>query len=56
LDTALLGDVVLQTGGQMHFFTGSLGLEDNVFRLEQQLVYDVGQVAAAEAVAKLRTR
>jgi len=55
LDTALLGDTVLQTGGQMHVFSGCLGLEDNVYRLEQQLVHDVSQVAAAEAVAKLRT-
>lgn len=32
------------TGGQLHFFTGALSLEDNVVRLEQQLVGCVTQV------------
>ena len=32
------------TGGQLHFFAGALSLEDNVVRLEQQLVGCVAQV------------
>jgi len=55
LDTALLGDAVLLTGGRQHFVTGAMIKEENVFRLEQQLLCDIDQTAASEAVVKLRT-
>lgn len=54
-DTQLLGEVTLATGGQMHLVTGAMAVEDNVLRLEQQLVGDVETVSAAEAVVKVRT-
>ena len=49
------GDVVLQTGGQLHFITGNMEFEDNVLRLEQQLAGDLEQVTAHEAVIKVNT-
>ena len=36
--------VVSHTGGQLHFMSGAMTLEDNVMRLEQQLVGDLEQV------------
>jgi hypothetical protein len=54
-DTALLGDAVLMTGGRQHLVTGAMIREENVYRLEQQLLCDIDQAAASEAVVKLRT-
>jgi len=54
-DTALIGEITTLTGGQLHFFAGALSLEDNVVRLEQQLVGCVAQIAASEAIVKVRT-
>lgn len=54
-DTQLLGEVTVTTGGQLHFLTGSMVLEDNVLRMEQQLAGDIESVTAAEAVVKVRT-
>jgi hypothetical protein len=42
--------VVHHTGGQLHFVTGALMHEDNVLRLEQQLVADLEDVSIAIAL------
>lgn len=56
IDTKFLGDVALTTGGKLHFLTGAMTREENVYRLEQQLVYAIQQSAiASEAVIKLRS-
>lgn len=54
-DTALLGDICDRTGGALHMITGSMTIEENVQRLEQQLAHTVMQVRGSEAVMKVRT-
>jgi hypothetical protein len=41
----LVPQITTQTGGQFHFFTGALMHEENVTRLEQQLVSDIQDVS-----------
>jgi len=54
-EVALLADMCMQTGGNIHILTGSMTIEDNVHRLEQALTSIVCNNSAAEAVFKLRT-
>ena len=54
-EVALLSDLCMKTGGNMHILTGSMTIEDNVHRLEQALTTTVCNIVASEAVFKLRT-
>jgi protein transport protein SEC24 len=53
-DYALLAEVSEQTGGNFHVFTGSLLLDDNVVRLQSQLLLMQQGLAGMEVMMKTR--
>ena len=54
-ETTLISESAVRTGGKLFFMTGSFTLEDNVNRLEQQLLHDIDSMAGCEVVIKVRT-
>lgn len=55
VDTALLSEPSMRTGGKLFFVTGYMTNDENVYRLEQQLLSSLDSSAASEVVLKLRT-
>jgi hypothetical protein len=54
-ETSFLSEPVKSTGGKLYFITGHMSIEENVYRLEQQLLYDLDNIAGSEVVVKVRT-
>lgn len=54
-DTAVLADLCNTTGGALHCLTGSMLVETNALRVQQQLVHSMKGIVGSDAIVKLRT-
>lgn len=52
---ALFGDICRFTGGNLHYFQGSMILDDNIHRLDSELKNALCNFCGSEAIMKLRT-
>eukprot|EP01041_Mallomonas_annulata_P005068 gene5066-10143_t len=53
-DYAMFAEVTSLTGGRLHSMSGSMTLEQNVVRLDQELLYSTCGIRASEVLMKLR--